>query len=532
MFPPNENRSSLLPTCLRILALTLCVALGAPAAAHEPANVADIVVVSIRGEVRVTMLGSPRAVQAGTIVELPAMIRTGHDGAIDLRQGNTTVAIAADTELKLPATAGPGASIERLIQTRGNAFYDVGKRESRKLRVETPYLVAVIKGTQFNVAVQDDSSTISLFEGRLEVRAPDDSDVVDLNAGEIAIRHATDKAIRILRMDGSKPPATTSNDTISRAFAPGEADDGAHPSRVLPPIGAGGTLVGEHGPAIPVVPAGSDPDVRLDMRADAANTAVVLDAGDGAVDAGVTAKVDDAVALQVDAGVDLASGAANVGTDASVDLGAASVAAGLSAGVDLGAATLDAAADASVDLGPAAADVGVDTAADLGAGTIDVAADAGVDLGADAADVGADAGLDLGAGTVDVSTDTAVDLGVASLDSGTDVGVDLSGAAVDAGADVAADLGAAQVDAGIDMSLEPAASSVDAGLDTSVAGADVGVDLGVDLGSGELGLDIGLGGLDIGLGTDSDTDTTPAPAPPETDNGGLLGGLLGGRRSN
>ena len=37
-------------------------------------------------------------------------------------------------------------------------------------------------------ATQEDSTTIALFEGHLEVRASDDSDVVDLDAGEIAIR--------------------------------------------------------------------------------------------------------------------------------------------------------------------------------------------------------------------------------------------------------------------------------------------------------------------------------------------------------
>ena len=80
------------------------------------------------------------------------------------------------------------------MQPRGNAFYDIGKREGRKLRVETPYLVGVIKGTQFNVAAQDDSTTISLFEGLLEVRASDDSAVVDLKAGEIASRRRGDKS--------------------------------------------------------------------------------------------------------------------------------------------------------------------------------------------------------------------------------------------------------------------------------------------------------------------------------------------------
>jgi len=33
------------------------------------------------------------------------------------------------------------------VQPHGNAFYSVGKREKRKLRIETPYLVGVVKGT-------------------------------------------------------------------------------------------------------------------------------------------------------------------------------------------------------------------------------------------------------------------------------------------------------------------------------------------------------------------------------------------------
>ena len=67
-----------------------------------------------------------------------------------------------------------------------------------------------IKGTQFNVASQDEATTISLFEGLLEVRATDDSDVVDLKAGEIASRKRGDKSISIIRMDAGKAPPTSS----------------------------------------------------------------------------------------------------------------------------------------------------------------------------------------------------------------------------------------------------------------------------------------------------------------------------------
>ena len=92
------------------------------------------------------------------------------------------------------------------MQPRGNAFYNIGKREGRKLRVETPYLVGVVKGTQFNVAAQDDSTTISLFEGLLEIRASDDSAVVDIKAGEIASRRRGDKGIGVMKMDSGKAP--------------------------------------------------------------------------------------------------------------------------------------------------------------------------------------------------------------------------------------------------------------------------------------------------------------------------------------
>jgi FecR-like protein len=446
--------------------------------------------------VRITVRGAARAVQVGLVIELPAAIRTGHDGAIDLRQGNTTVAIAADSELELPAT--DGSIIDRLIQTRGNAFYDVGKRGARKLRVETPYLVAVIKGTQFSVAVQSDSATISLFEGRLEVRAPDDSDAVDLNAGEIAIRHAADKAIRVLRMDGAKPLATTQNDTAKRSSGAARSD-GDNPLGALTPRGDGDDLVAGGNPSIRVTPSAGGDVVGIDVQAAAANATLTLEGGNGELDAGVAAKLDDAASLHVDAVVDTANG---------------SVDAGLGAQVDLGAASADVAVDASVNLDAGTVDVDTGTAVEL----------AGASIGA-----GLDAGVGLGAGAIDAGTGVAVDLGgAAAADIGADAAVDLGSAALDVGTDVAADLGAAQVDAGLDVSLEPATTAIDAGLDTSVAGTDIGLGVEVDLGSGDLGLDVGLGGLDIGLGTDSGADTSS----PATTPGGLLGGLLGGRRGN
>ena len=182
--------------------------LAAPAAFAVDSG--DIVVVSSKGEVHITMNGAERNVRAGGVLELPATVRTGRDGTVELRQGATTVSVGPETLLEFPALEKRGAPIDRIVQPRGNAFYNIGKREGRKLRVETPYLVGVIKGTQFNVAAQDEATTISLFEGLLEVRATDDSDVVDLKAGEIASRKRGDKSISVIKMDAGKAPPTSS----------------------------------------------------------------------------------------------------------------------------------------------------------------------------------------------------------------------------------------------------------------------------------------------------------------------------------
>ena len=112
--------------------LAFALLLGAPAFAVDSG---DIVVSSVKGEVRVTMNGAARDVRAASVLELPATVHTGRDGAIELKQGATSVSVGPDTQLEFPALEKRGAPVDRIVQPRGNAFYDIGKREGRKLRV-------------------------------------------------------------------------------------------------------------------------------------------------------------------------------------------------------------------------------------------------------------------------------------------------------------------------------------------------------------------------------------------------------------
>ena len=146
--------------------------LAPPAALASPGE-EDIVLTAFRGAVEITSRDAAMEPRAGAVIALAAAaIRTGSDGSVDLRQGDTTIGVGAGYALDFPAPVTGAGAIERVVATgRQRLLQRRVRAASDRLRVETPYLVAVIKGTQFNVAVTPDSSTISLHEGRLEVLA-------------------------------------------------------------------------------------------------------------------------------------------------------------------------------------------------------------------------------------------------------------------------------------------------------------------------------------------------------------------------
>jgi hypothetical protein len=488
------------PHFLRLVAALVFVVVGA--SSHAGSNGARdtdtsrISVTAVAGDVDVTMAGKAAAVAPDAPVLLPARVVTGHDGSIGLTQAGTHINVANDTDVEIPAEAVDGNLIARLVQHRGNVFYDVAPRDLGKLRVETPLLVAVIKGTQFNVAVQEDSTTISLFEGRLEIRTPDGSDVVQLNAGEIAIRSRVDTSIRIVGMDDERVAAPAARPASAAAVAAADArlevDDAVLTARVV---------LRDEG--VRVTGPGAVAQASLKPVLDGAAVEGLVEVGGGALDVGL------------DADVGVGSGRIDVGLATGVDLGAGAVDLGLDAGVDLGAAAVDVGLDAGVDLGAGAVDLGLDAGVDLGAGAVDLGLDTSVDLGAATVDVGLDAGVDLGAGAVDLGLDTGVDLGAAAVDTGLDAGLDLGGA-LDVGLDAGADLGGVvdtSLDTGVTLDTGTGDVGLDAGLDLGTV-VDVGLD--VDLGSGGLDVD-----LDLGLNGGG-----AAPEPPSGGLGGLLGGLL------
>ena len=522
--------------------IAFTVATSASAAVESSRARHPIVVTAVSGDVDVSMASVAVEPRVGDEVLLPARIVTGEDGTLGLEQSRTSISIAPNSEIEIPETAYDGQLIGRLVQWRGNVFYDVEKRGVERLTVETPYLVAVVKGTQFNVAVIDDTTTISLFEGRLEIRDPEGRNVVEIEPGEVAIRSRDDATIRVVDINVANLPTV---DADGRLVAAADGRTGGASREALMNVDASLGVEGDPIRGGDETPLRGDPSLGADVSLDTtveigpaplgADVGADIDLGSGTADLGLDATIglgDATIASDLGASIDLGTGTADVGLDAALEIGDGSLGADLGAGIDLGAA----ATDLGLGVDASVADLGVDAAVDLGAG-IDLGAgtvDLGVGVDASLADVGLDAAADFGVsadlgGALDANLGADVGLG----DVGADLGasLDLGNGGLAATIDTGIDLGETSlVDAGLDAGIDLADGSADAGVGL-VGLVDAGLDAGLDLTGGDAGLgaDLSLGGLDASLDVNLGGDGGLLG------DGGLIdvdlgggGGLLGG----
>ena len=104
-------------------------------------------------------------------------IRTGRHGRVLLVRGEETILISPNSVVGLPAETKEGLSTT-IIQQAGSILLEVEKRNVKHFEVETPYLAAVVKGTQFSVTVNAGSTRVGVLRGQVEVS--------DFKTGQIA----------------------------------------------------------------------------------------------------------------------------------------------------------------------------------------------------------------------------------------------------------------------------------------------------------------------------------------------------------
>jgi FecR-like protein len=104
-------------------------------------------------------------------------IRTGRNGRVLLMRGEESILVAPNSVVALPAEAKEGLSTT-IVQQAGSILLEVEKRNVKHFEVETPYLAAVVKGTQFRVSVNAGSTSVDVMRGQVEV--------TDFKSGQIA----------------------------------------------------------------------------------------------------------------------------------------------------------------------------------------------------------------------------------------------------------------------------------------------------------------------------------------------------------
>jgi len=112
-------------------------------------------------------------------------IRTGRNGRVLLVRGEETILISPNSVVGLPAEKKEGLSTT-IIQQAGSILLEVEKRNVKHFAVETPYLAAVVKGTQFSVTVGAGSTKVSVLRGQVEVSDFKTGQIAQVMPGQVA----------------------------------------------------------------------------------------------------------------------------------------------------------------------------------------------------------------------------------------------------------------------------------------------------------------------------------------------------------
>src|SRR5829696_9074952 len=104
-------------------------------------------------------------------------IRTGRTGRVLLKRGDEMILVSPNSVVGVPAQKKEGLSTT-ILQQAGSILLDVEKRNVKHFEVETPYLAAVVKGTQFSVTVNAGSTKVDVIRGQVQV--------ADFKTGQIA----------------------------------------------------------------------------------------------------------------------------------------------------------------------------------------------------------------------------------------------------------------------------------------------------------------------------------------------------------
>ena len=242
----------------------------APGPAPAPMDLGVARLVSLTGQVSVLRDSYPWALQMGDIVQRSQVILTGPDGfaVFELSDGST-FQVFPDSRVTFRGNRGDWKDLLDLWLGRVKVFIQKLGDQPNRNRVFTPTAIISVRGTVFDVVIEDDEDTtlVSVEEGVVDVRHRliGESKSRLVNAGEYVrvykneplARQTIDKGAlveRILRASAQALYTVLIQN-------PGSSLPGGGPSTGPVPTGTGGgpTLPGDTGGTSPAPPGPAPP---------------------------------------------------------------------------------------------------------------------------------------------------------------------------------------------------------------------------------------------------------------------------------
>lgn len=120
-------------------------------------------------------------------------IRTGRNGRVLLVRGEESILIAPNSVVGLPSETKETLSTT-IRQQAGSILLEVEKKDVKHFEVETPYLAAVVKGTQFRVTVTAAGAKVDVVRGQVEVADFKTGQIAQVMPGQHATTFSSGKA--------------------------------------------------------------------------------------------------------------------------------------------------------------------------------------------------------------------------------------------------------------------------------------------------------------------------------------------------
>lgn len=183
----------------------------------------DWVAQKLRGTVLVLVDGTWIKLERGGIVPDDRVIRT-LGGRITLTRGAETIELGPNTQIQIFDEEGR-KPFTRVKEYFGRVAVEAEVRQVQHFAVQTPHLVAVVKGTRFVVISDETSSEVSVKRGSVAVQSAETQTNVVLSVGQSA-EAGLDMALEVSGK-GQLPDVLDAN---GKPVQPGAAADGASES--------------------------------------------------------------------------------------------------------------------------------------------------------------------------------------------------------------------------------------------------------------------------------------------------------------